>query len=76
MQNLQQIKKCILNVLRRFESEFAMQIESLEQLSSETEFDVFFIDLCELLAKTHKELLAEIHMCLNNYGPADEIKNY
>jgi hypothetical protein len=70
MKTLQQKKDCIIHILQRYESEFAEQIERLN-LIKEDIYDAFYAELCVSVATTHKELLAEIHLCQNNNEPTE-----
>ena len=49
-------------LLSQFENKFTPQIIRLQSISLVDDYDVFYTDLCVLLAKTHKSLLAELQM--------------
>jgi len=74
MKTLQQKKDCIINVLSRYANEFAEQIDRLNIISKEEDYDIFFSELCVSLAKTHKDTLPELHLCQNPNKPT-EIQN-
>ena len=74
MKTIQEKKDCIITVLSRYENEFTEQIERLQSISKEDDYDVFYTELCVSLAKTHKALLPELQFCQNPNGPT-EIKN-
>ena len=43
MKALQQKKDCIINVLSRYANEFAEQIDRLNAISKEEDYDIFFL---------------------------------
>lgn len=73
MKTLQQKKDCLIALLNRYQDAFTRQIEELNIVLKEEDYDIFYTDLCVSLAKTHKELLSELQLCQNINGP-DEIQ--
>ena len=71
MKALQQKKDCIINLLSRYANEFAEQINRLNAISKEEDYDIFFSEICVSLAKTHKDTLPELHLCQNPYEPTE-----
>jgi hypothetical protein len=74
MKTLQQKKECIINVLSRYQDEFSEQIDELSIISKEEDYDIYFSELCALLAKAHNDILPELHLCQNPNKPK-EIQN-
>jgi hypothetical protein len=74
MKTLQQKKDCIIKVLSRYQNEFTEQIDRLNTITKEEDYEIYFTELCVLLATTNKELLSEIHLCQNPNSPT-EIQN-
>jgi hypothetical protein len=74
MKILQQKKDCIIDILQRYESEFDEQIERLNIISTDEDYDIYFSDLCVTIAKAHIDILPELHLCQNPNKPT-EIQN-
>ncbi|WP_396165464.1 hypothetical protein [Flavobacterium sp.] len=71
MKTLQQKKDCIKNVLSTYQNQLSEQIESLNEVSDQDEYDNFITEITTLLAKSHKDLLAKIQLCQNTNGPSE-----
>jgi hypothetical protein len=71
MKTLEQKKDCIKNVLSTYQNELAEQIESLNEISEQDKYDNFIKEITTLLAKSHKDLLAKIHLCQNTNNPSE-----
>ncbi len=69
MKTLQQKKDCIKNVLSAYQNELSQQIENLDEISNQEEYENFITEITTLLAKSHKDILAKILLCQNTYSP-------
>ena len=69
MNILQQKKDCVLEVLNRYQNEFTLQINRLNNISNEEDYDDFFSELCVSMAKKYNEILPELHLCQNKNRP-------
>jgi len=58
-------------VLSRYANEFAEQIERLNIISTDEDYELYFSMLCDLVAKEHKDILPELQFCQNSYGPTE-----
>jgi hypothetical protein len=71
MKTLQQRKDCIVHILQRYESEFSEQIERLNIISTDENYDIYFSDLCVTISKAQNDILPELHFCQNPNKPTE-----
>jgi hypothetical protein len=71
MKTLQLKKDCIINVLSRYANEFSEQIERLNIISTDEDYDIYFSDLCVTIAKAHNDILPELLLCQNPNKPTE-----
>lgn len=69
MNILQQKKDCVLEVLNHYQNELILQINRLNNISNEEDYDAFFSELCVSMAKKLNEVLPELHLCQNKNRP-------
>jgi len=71
MKKLEEKKDCLITVLKRYKYEFTIQIDALQSINKEDDYDVFFDELCVLVSKEHNDILPELQFCQNSYGPTE-----
>jgi hypothetical protein len=71
MKTITQKKDCIRNLLSQYQNEFHEEIERLDTILKQEEYDNFLTNLSTFLAKTHADLLVKIQLCQNNFNPEE-----